>query len=109
MAQQNPPDIALVLIVDDDAEVLELIADVVQTLGYHALTARSGPDAIDLLRKNPQVAVLFTDIRMPAWEASNLPRLRWRYDQIFGWSSRRDTEVLPETQHLSRSHIEPLT
>ena len=64
MAQQNPPDIALVLIVDDDAQVLELIADVVQTLGCHVLTARSGPDAIDLLRKNSQISVLFTDIRM---------------------------------------------
>src|SRR6266704_568520 len=75
MAQQNPPDIALVLIVDDDAEVLELIADVVQTLGYHALTARSGPDAIDLLRKNPQVAVLFTDIRMPGMGGEQLAEI----------------------------------
>ena len=75
MAQQNPPDIALVLIVDDDAEVLELIADVVQTLGYHVLTARSGPDAIYLLRKNSQVSVLFTDIRMPSMGGEQLAEI----------------------------------
>jgi CheY-like chemotaxis protein len=64
MAKETPG-IDFVLIVDDDEGVLQLIGDVVQTLGYHVLTARSGQEAIDLLRKNSQVSVLFTDVRMP--------------------------------------------
>jgi CheY-like chemotaxis protein len=65
MGQQSPSDGSLVLIVDDEEEVLQMTADILETLGYRVLTARTGPKAVEQLRQNPQISVLFTDIRMP--------------------------------------------
>jgi CheY-like chemotaxis protein len=65
MGQQNPPDVALVLIVDDDEDVLQMTADILDALGYHVLTARTGLEAVEQLQRNSQISVLFTDIRMP--------------------------------------------
>jgi two-component system, cell cycle response regulator CpdR len=65
MAQQNPPDSSLVLVVDDDEDVLQVVADTLQTLGHRVLTARTGPEAVEQLRRNPEISVLLTDVRMP--------------------------------------------
>ena len=66
MAQKNPPSqAALVLIVDDDEAVVEITAEILETLGYDILTARNGSEAVELLRKNSRISVLFTDVQMP--------------------------------------------
>ena len=53
MAQKNPRShAALILIVDDDEAVVEITAEILETLGYDVLNARNGPEAIELLRKN---------------------------------------------------------
>ena len=57
MGQQSPPDGCLVLIVDDDEEVLQTIVDMLETLGYRVLTARTGPDAVEQLHRNPEISV----------------------------------------------------
>src|SRR5712672_3573400 len=65
MAQKNPrSQAALVLIVDDDEAVVEITAEILGTLGYDVLIARNGSEAVELLRRNSCVSVLFTDIRM---------------------------------------------
>jgi two-component system, cell cycle response regulator CpdR len=82
MGQQSPPDVALVLIVDDDEEVLQVTAEVLKTLGYRALTARTGPEAVEQLRQNSQISVLLTDIRMPDLGGEGLAGIAetWRPD-----------------------------
>ena len=75
MADEKPPDIALVLIVDDDEDILWMTAETVQRLGYYVLTAKNGPEAIDLLRKNSRINVLFTDLRMPGMQGEELARI----------------------------------
>jgi CheY-like chemotaxis protein len=65
VGQQSPADVALVLIVDDDEDVLQMTADILEALGYHVLTARTGLEAVEQLHRNSQISVLFTDIRMP--------------------------------------------
>ena len=82
MGQQSPPDVALVLIVDDDEEVLQVTAEVLETLGYRALTARTGPEAVEQLRENLQISVLLTDIRMPDLGGEGLAGIAetWRPD-----------------------------
>ncbi len=75
MGQQNPPDVALVLIVDDDEGVLRVTADILEALGYHVLTAGTGPEAVELLRRNPEISVLFTDIRMPDMRGEELAEI----------------------------------
>jgi CheY-like chemotaxis protein len=65
----------LVLIVDDDEEILELAAEILQMLGYDVLTARNGLEAVAVLRRNPRVSTLFTDIQMPLMGGEELAKI----------------------------------
>jgi two-component system cell cycle response regulator CpdR len=103
MGQQSPPDTSLVLIVDDDEEVLQVTTDILETLGYQVLTARTGPDALEQLRRNSQIAVLLTDIRMPDLGGEGLAGIAetWRPDIRVVFTSgfgrpRGDSEFLPK-------------
>ena len=64
----------LVLIVDDDENVLEIATEFVQRLGYNAMVASNGADALDILRRNQDVTVLFSDINMPGMDGEELAR-----------------------------------
>ena len=73
MEQENSrSQAALVLIVDDDEAVVEITAEILGTLGYDVLIARNGPEAVELLRRNSCVSVLFTDIQMPGMGGEEL-------------------------------------
>jgi DNA-binding NtrC family response regulator len=54
-----------VLIVDDEALIAEETSIGLQLEGYTTLTAQSADEALELLRDNPNIGVLLTDIRMP--------------------------------------------
>lgn len=56
---------AMVLVVDDDALINIGTVDMVKDLGYQALDAYSGPEALDILASNSQVSILITDYAMP--------------------------------------------
>ena len=66
----------LILIIDDDETLLELLADHIQSAGYHTLTANNGQQGLQLaLDDEPDLVVL--DVMMPSmdgWEV--LIRLR---------------------------------
>ena len=82
MEQLNWPDGSLILVVDDDAEVLQVTAEILRTLGYRVLTARTGPEAVEQLQRNSEISVLFTDIRMPNIGGEGLAGIAatWRPD-----------------------------
>jgi CheY-like chemotaxis protein len=76
MAQKNPRShAALVLIVDDDEAIVEVTAEVLETLGYDILTAQDGPEALELLRSNSRISILFTDIQMPGMGGKELAEI----------------------------------
>ena len=54
-----------VLIVDDDELVLRAVVGMVENLGYRVLSANGGPAALDMLRKDVPIDLLFTDVMMP--------------------------------------------
>jgi len=54
-----------VLLVEDDPDVMESAISMVQSLGYLTLTASDGVAALEILRAEPEIDVLFTDIVMP--------------------------------------------
>ena len=74
MAQAANPRGPLLLIVDDDENVLEIAAEFVQRLGYTALVASNGADALNILRNNQNVTVLFSDINMAGMDGEELAR-----------------------------------
>jgi PAS domain S-box-containing protein len=53
------------LIVEDEPDVLALSTELFRSLGYNVLTAESGLEAVDILRRSQQIDVLFTDVVMP--------------------------------------------
>jgi len=55
----------LVLVVDDEALVLESTAAMLQELGYEPLPAESGEAALALLRAQPGIVAVLTDHAMP--------------------------------------------
>src|SRR4051812_967472 len=63
----------VVLVVDDDRANLESVARIFQKEGVATLTATSGQEAMDFLRR-PEVAVLVTDLMMPGMDGGELLR-----------------------------------
>lgn len=86
----------IVLVVDDDASVLEVIAAMLEDLGCDVVSAKNGLDALDRLRRNDRISILITDINMPGMDGHELAeratRLRpeLKVLQLSGRERRRD-------------------
>ncbi|MCF6208662.1 MAG: ATP-binding protein, partial [Ghiorsea sp.] len=64
--QASKGDGEVILLVDDEPMVLEMSADVLQSLGYHVLLASNGLEAVDIFKANQNnIALVITDIVMP--------------------------------------------
>jgi CheY-like chemotaxis protein len=63
--QQGRKRTPTVLLVEDDPDVLESTIAMLDTLGFTVLTAGNGPTALNSLRRDHRIDVLFTDVVMP--------------------------------------------
>jgi CheY-like chemotaxis protein len=54
-----------VLLVDDDAEVLALLAETISEFGHRVIQAKDGPDALKCLLKYRSIDCIFSDVVMP--------------------------------------------
>jgi CheY-like chemotaxis protein len=63
-----------VLVVDDQPDVLESAIELFKVMGYDVLSASNGPDALAILKRVPDVEVLFSDIVMPGMDGVTLGR-----------------------------------
>ncbi|MEI6235170.1 MAG: response regulator [Planctomycetota bacterium] len=55
-----------ILIVEDEISLLTMTSDVLQTFGYHVLTAHNGEEALKLLENNnAAIHLMLTDVVMP--------------------------------------------
>nr|WP_209262449.1 ATP-binding protein [Thiorhodococcus minor] len=62
-----------VLIVDDDLDLLEVTAAQISALGYRTLAAGDGDQALEILKREPAVDLLYTDMGLPApWNGVTL-------------------------------------
>jgi two-component system, cell cycle sensor histidine kinase and response regulator CckA len=60
------PTLATLLVVDDEEMVRRLAARMLVTLGYRALEARDGHQAVQVLQRNAQrIDAVLTDVAMP--------------------------------------------
>lgn len=73
---------AKVLVVDDNAPIVEVIDDVLRDAGYDVVQACGGQHALELLRAGATPAVILLDLTMPAMdgaaflgELAKVPRL----------------------------------
>jgi CheY-like chemotaxis protein len=56
---------SVILVVDDDSDVRELMAEFLEGAGFTVLSAMGGYEALRLLHERPDISLLLTDIRMP--------------------------------------------
>lgn len=55
----------VVLVIEDETAVRELVVDVLEELGYHAVEAADGPAGLKLLQSDVRLDLLITDIGLP--------------------------------------------
>src|SRR4051794_35132194 len=85
-----------VLVVDDDPAVLDVVVSMLEDLGCHVVSDRSGADGLDRLRQNQDISILITDINMPGMDGHELAELAMRIRpelkvlQLSGREPRRD-------------------
>jgi CheY-like chemotaxis protein len=63
---------ACVLVVDDDDEVRELVAETLRDCGYDVRQASSGEEALAVVGAIPSVRVVISDVRMPGMSGLDL-------------------------------------
>ncbi len=61
-----------VLLVDDDELVRESLAGLLEELPVGVIEASGGREALELLRRHPEIAVLITDMMMPGMDGRTL-------------------------------------
>lgn len=59
---------AAILIVEDDPENREMLAQVITTMGYAVIAANSGEEALRLLDQGTDLALAVCDIRLPGMD-----------------------------------------
>lgn len=63
-----------ILIIDDELEIAEELAELCETSGFPAIHANNLDPALVLLRANPTIRVIASDLRMPNQETGALMR-----------------------------------
>ncbi|MDB5687766.1 MAG: histidine kinase, partial [Rhizorhabdus sp.] len=62
----------IILVVEDEARVRHFSVDALRELGYTAISAADGREALQLLAENPSIGLLFTDVVMPEMNGRRL-------------------------------------
>lgn len=61
-----------ILLVDDNVDLLEMTSGLLEDQGFEVWTAATGAEAVETLRRVPEIDVLFTDIVMPGMNGFQL-------------------------------------
>ena len=64
-----------ILVVDADADMLRISAAIVVELGYRAIEAADGAEALEILRGSEPIELLLTDLAMPGVSGQELAHL----------------------------------
>jgi DNA-binding NtrC family response regulator len=61
-----------ILVVDDEVEVRDLLAETLTDIGYEVATAASGEEALPILDRDRAVEMVISDVRMPGMSGMEL-------------------------------------
>src|ERR1017187_535174 len=70
----GPAVLPKVLVVEDSFTVRELQRSILEAAGYPVVTARDGREALGVLERDSQIALVITDFEMPELDGLELPR-----------------------------------
>jgi two-component system cell cycle response regulator CpdR len=62
----------VVLLVDDDPDVLQAVAAMLEDIGCDVVTAETGFQALEHISRNHRIEVLITDVNMPSMSGDEL-------------------------------------
>jgi signal transduction histidine kinase len=111
VAARNVPDEArgaCILLVDDDAAVRQVTADMLRELGYQILEAGSGGAALETLSTNGVIDLLLIDFAMPGMSGADVTRrVSDRYPLLpvlfmTGYADRAALTGISETQVVGK-------
>jgi two-component system cell cycle sensor histidine kinase/response regulator CckA len=71
--------VATIMVVDDDADVLDTLDNILSAVGHTVLRAANGVQALDILDRGGPIDLLLTDVLMPGLNGFNLARMVRRY------------------------------
>ena len=79
----SPAALPAILVADDTPDAAEVIARMLEQVGYAALCAHSAREALDLLDERGDIALVLSDVRMPGIDGFDLVRvLRHRFPSL---------------------------
>ena len=90
------------LLVDDEEDANEELAELLEGEGFRCFTASSVKLALQLLTRHPDIALVITDLRMP--DESGLSLIR----RLREHSSRRDLPVIVTSGHADMEDVSDL-
>jgi signal transduction histidine kinase len=92
----------LVLVIDDEMAIRDVTAATLKSYGYRVLTAVDGSEGIALYAKNPDVAVVLTDMLMPVLDGPTTIRALRKLNPhvriigMSGYTRQRMNEAAPD-------------
>jgi len=66
------PRTEIALVVDDEPDVLNAAIALFEDMGYEVLSANSAAEALEIVRRHPDIDVLFTDVILPGMDGVEL-------------------------------------
>ena len=105
MSTRLPAD-PTVLIVDDEASILEALRKVLTKEGLNVVTAKNGREALDVVRTRP-IHVMITDLRMPTMGGDDLLKAV-KAGQVEGISFEEQLADAVASELLSREDADKL-
>jgi CheY-like chemotaxis protein len=94
------PGSEVVLVVEDEATVLDIACGFLTRLGYRTVAARDAEEALIRLREHPEVDLLFTDVSLPDMDGVSLA--------IAARALRPDIAVVYTSANLSSAALDRL-
>lgn len=98
-----------ILVVDDEAALLNLTTEILSEAGYRTLAAESGKQALQILEKHA-VALILTDVIMPGMDGFELASIiqerfpTTKIQMVSGFSDQRHKNASDDTLHQKLLH-----
>jgi two-component system cell cycle sensor histidine kinase/response regulator CckA len=96
----------LILVVDDEASILTITSQTLETYGYRVLTATDGADAVaTYLQHRDEIAVVLTDMMMPVMDGQATIHALTRINPMIKIIAASGLSANGHTAKTSSSHI----
>jgi CheY-like chemotaxis protein len=99
---------AVVLVVEDEWEILDILREILEAEGFVVLTASHGRDALALIERVPRIDAVLTDLMMPVMDGFDLVRAMAAHDRYRSIPILVMTAATPDADGLRELAIERL-